>query len=249
MLYVFLFQNDRDYLTDEEFIESSDDDANPEEAQFMKKRKKSAKRGRKCLWSEIAVTDLVDIILENEKYKTKLLLTNTKNVKNGVYYDQVITELKKRFEERDEEFTYNVPQTRSKFKRCVSICRKAALTIKTASGIKRFQEEKEFGPWFQKLCEAVCTMDNCQPEQSIEPHVSKESIEEEPEGKEENKSENDGSSISTPMESTSKGSGKKRKSVFVPEIKAKKKQVLARTFDHLSKTLANLTDAIRDDSS
>ena len=121
MLYVFLFQNDQDYLNHEEFIESSDDDANPEEAQFMKKRKKSAKRGRKCLWSEIAVTNLVDIILENEKYKTKLLLTNTKNVKNRLYYDQVITELKKIFEERDEEFTCNVPQTRSKFKRCVSI--------------------------------------------------------------------------------------------------------------------------------
>ena len=165
MLYVFLFQNDQDYLNHEEFIESSDDDANPEEAQFMKKRKKSAKRGRKCLWSEIAVTNLVDIILENEKYKTKLLLTNTKNVKNRLYYDQVITELKKRFEERDEEFTCNVPQTGSKFKRCVRICRKAALTIKTASGIKRFQEEKESGPWFQKLYEVVCTTDNCQPEQ------------------------------------------------------------------------------------
>ena len=170
------------------------------------------------------------------------MLTNTKNVKNGVYYDRVITELKKRFEERNEEFTYNVPQTRSKFKRCVSICRKAALTIKTASGIKRFQEEKEFGPWFQKLYEVVCTMDNYQPEQSIEPHVSKESIEEELEGKEENESENDGSSISAPMKSTSKGSGKKRKNVFVPEIKAKKKQVVEKTFDHLSKTSENLTD-------
>ena len=73
MLYVFLFQNDHNYLTDEEFIENSDDDANPEEAQFMKKKKKkkkSAKRGRKCLRPEIAVTDLVDIILENEKHKT-----------------------------------------------------------------------------------------------------------------------------------------------------------------------------------
>ena len=39
MLYVFLFQNDQDYLTDEEFIESSDNDANQEEAQFMKKGK------------------------------------------------------------------------------------------------------------------------------------------------------------------------------------------------------------------
>ena len=114
----------------------------------------------------------------------------------------MITELKKRFEERDEEFTYNVPQTGSKFKRWVGICRKAALTIKTASWIKRFQKEKEPGPWFQKLYEVVCTTDNCQPEQSIEPHASKESIEEEPEGKEENESEKDGSSILTPMEST-----------------------------------------------
>ena len=35
----------------------------------------------------------------------------------------------------------------------------------------------------------------------------------------------------------------------MPEIIAKKKQVLERTFDHLSKTLGNLTDAIKDDSS
>ena len=66
-------------------------------------------------------------------------------------------------------------------------------------------------------------MDNCQPEQSIKLHVSKESTEEEPESKEKSESENDGSSISTPMERTSKGSGKERKNVFVPKIKAKKK--------------------------
>ena len=34
----------------------------------------------------------------------------------------------------------------------------------------------------------------------------------------------------------------------MPEIIAKKKQVLERTFDHLSKTLGNLTDAIKVDS-
>ena len=94
LLYVYLFQNNQDYLTVEEFIESSDDDANAEEAQFMKKGEKNSKE-RKCLWPGIAVTDLVDLILENEKYKTKLLLTNIKNFKNGVYYDRVITELKK----------------------------------------------------------------------------------------------------------------------------------------------------------
>lgn len=42
---------------------------------------------------------------------------------------------------------------------------------------------------------------------------------------------------------------KEKKNVFVPEIKTKKKQVLERTFYHLSKTLGSLTDAIKDDSS
>ena len=87
-------------------------------------------------------------------------------------------------------------------------------------------------------------MHNCQPEQSIELHVSKESVDEKPEGKEESGSENVGSRISTQMGSTSKGSGKKSKNAFAPEIKAKKN-----TFDHLSNTLGNLTDAIKDDSS
>ena len=38
-------------------------------------------RKSKCLWREIAVTNLLEIILENEKYKAKNLLTNTKNIK------------------------------------------------------------------------------------------------------------------------------------------------------------------------
>ena len=47
LLYVYLFQNNQDYLTVEEFIESSDDDANAEEAQFMKKGKKNSKERKK----------------------------------------------------------------------------------------------------------------------------------------------------------------------------------------------------------
>ena len=62
-----------------------------------------------------AVTDLVDIIVEDEKLKNKLLLTNTRNAKNRVYYENVLAELKKRFEEHGEEFLYDVVQTRSKF--------------------------------------------------------------------------------------------------------------------------------------
>ena len=54
----------------------------------------------------------------------------------------------------------------------MSTCREAALKIKTASGIQRFQDEKEYGSWFKKLFEVVKSMDNCQSDQAIEPGTS-----------------------------------------------------------------------------
>ena len=48
-------------------------------------------------------------------------------------------------------------------------CRAAALKIKTSSGIKRFQESKDYGEWFSKLMQYVVTMDSCQRGQEIEP--------------------------------------------------------------------------------
>ena len=41
------------------------------------------------------VDDLVDIILENEKYRQKLLLTNVKNAKNGQYMESVVKDSRK----------------------------------------------------------------------------------------------------------------------------------------------------------
>ena len=54
---------------------------------FSKKgAKKSVERkGLKCTWKETLVNDLVDIILENDTYRAKLLLTHVKNAKNGIY--------------------------------------------------------------------------------------------------------------------------------------------------------------------
>ena len=49
------------------------------------KKEKINKERKKVFVAKTAVTALVDIMLENEKYKTKRLLRNTKNVKNGVY--------------------------------------------------------------------------------------------------------------------------------------------------------------------
>ncbi len=41
--------------------------------------------------------------------------------------------------------------------------------MKTASGIKRFQEERNYGAWFNELFALVKTRDSCQREQAIEP--------------------------------------------------------------------------------
>ena len=129
---------------------------------FMKKNSKKQKVGRKPQWTTILAKEVVDIILENDKFKEKSLLTNVKNSKNSQYYLQVIDELKDRCKQRDSIFTYGLNQTRQTFKRCVSICREAALKIKTTSGI-RFQDEKEYGCWFKKLLEVVKSISNCQP--------------------------------------------------------------------------------------
>ena len=60
-------------------------------------------------------------------------------------------------------------QLRSKFKKLVGECKKVALTIKTATGIKRFSNDKGYGAWFDRLFALIKTRDSCQPEQAIEP--------------------------------------------------------------------------------
>ena len=43
------------------------------------------------------------------------------------------------------------------------------MKVKTSSGIKLFEEEKDLGNWFGKLLPIISSMDNCQPEQALEP--------------------------------------------------------------------------------
>ena len=49
---------------------------------FKKGNVKKKRKGRQCQWKESFVDDLVNIIVENEKYR-QLLITNVKNAKNG----------------------------------------------------------------------------------------------------------------------------------------------------------------------
>lgn len=67
---------------------------------------------------------------------------------------------------------FSAIQLRTKFKRAIGECKKAALTIRSASSIKRFQNQKVYGQWFDQRFALVKTRDSCQPEQAIEPSTA-----------------------------------------------------------------------------
>ena len=80
--------------------------------------------------------------------------------------------LQKRFKKDVENvaksFHMTLKQTRQKFRLCVQECQVAAPKTKTTSGIKRFQESKDYGQWFNKLMQYISTIVSCQREQAIE---------------------------------------------------------------------------------
>ena len=81
----------------------------------------------------------------------------------------ILDQLKVRCKARNKKIQFTVPKLRSKFKKLISECKRAASTIKTASGIKRFQEERGYSAWFNQLFEVVKTRDSCSPELAIQP--------------------------------------------------------------------------------
>ena len=190
---------------------------------FKKGKAKKNRKGRKCQWKESFVDDLVDIIVENEKYRQKLLLTNVKNAKNGQYIESVVKEIQERCTERDEEFPYDVNQTQQKFHRCVRACRAAALKTKTTSGIKCFQESKDYGQWFNKLVQYISTMDSYQREQAIEPSATMNDLE----CSSSSPSSNTSLSDSTPANSIEPNEtpiNKKKQKIFEPDNETRKKK-------------------------
>lgn len=164
----------------EEIDEEIEEDVEEEEegSSFMKR-----KPGRKASFSSATVDDLIHIITNSEEYKKKLIFINTKNQKNSAYYEVILKKLKERALQRGEKIDFTLSQIRNKFKKCVSECKKAALTIKTATGIKRFVDEKKYGKWFDQLFPIVKTRDSCQPEMAMEPSATKDFKEEEPQEK------------------------------------------------------------------
>ena len=111
-------------------------------------------------------------------------------------------------------------QTRQKFKRCVTLCRNAVMKVKTASGIKRFREDKELGNWFGKLLPVISSMDNCQPQQSIEPGQfptgNDEELDDEPEKSNEEDDPGTAKSSDTLSSKSSKSSSSNKRRSYVP---------------------------------
>ena len=139
--------NESDREENENGDEEDEEDSSSEQAEerMRKDGKRTKKAGRKAKWNQTVLNDAVDIIIGSDYYKTKLIFTNVKTQKNGQIYAAILDQLKVRCKARNENIQFNVPQLRSKFKKLISECKRVALTIKTASGIKRFQEERGYG--------------------------------------------------------------------------------------------------------
>ena len=171
-------------------------------------RAKKKKVGRKSSWKEDDITDMVDIVCNSDYYKKRIIFTNSKNSRNNEVYSKLLKDMQEGFEARGHEVRFTVEQVRNKLKKLISECKKVALTVKTTTGVNRFQKEKNYGPWFPKLFALVKSRDSCQPERAVEPSDgSSENVNEE--------SRASPASVQDSDESTGNGSSDGRK-LFVP---------------------------------
>lgn len=162
--------------SDGEEDENGDEDGDGQDSVSEKTDKKAKKAGRKAKWSQSLLDDTIDIIISSDYFKKKLIFTNVKTQKNGQIYAEVLAELKKRCKSRNENVSFTVPQLRSKFKKLVAECKHVALTTKTSTGVKRFQDDKGYSNWFNQLFEVIKTRDSCRPELAVEPSASREEV-------------------------------------------------------------------------
>ena len=125
---------------------SDQEEASGDESEISRKSSagncNSRKKAGRSSWKEEEIADMVDIVCNSEYYKKKIIFTNSKNSKNNDVYSKLQKDLQERLSARGQEFQFAVAQVRNKLKQLISECKKAALTVKTATGIDRFQEQK-----------------------------------------------------------------------------------------------------------
>ena len=167
-------------FADVDGVESGEQESDCESVvqNFEKKLTKKCK-GRKSTWPEEQVNDMITVICSNDYLARKLVFQNTKNSRNGELFKKVVADSQKACQERGETFEFHITQTRTKFKSCVSLCKTAAMSVKTSTGIQRFQDDKNLGHWFTQLFPLVKSRESVQPEQAIEPSGSQEVTNEE----------------------------------------------------------------------
>ena len=173
-MFVFILRVKSAEVNEQDSDSENEDHEGDMSLPFTKKAKAKSKRKSGCRpkWNNDDVDDMVDIIVNSDYYKRKLILTNTKNQRNGDIYGQILLEIQERVAKRNSKFMFSISQMRTKLKKCISKCKNAAMKMKTATGIKRFQDSQGHGKLFPTLFAVVKTRESCQPEQAIEPSPS-----------------------------------------------------------------------------
>ena len=99
------------------------------------KRKKRI--GRRATWKEDHITEMVNIIVNDDQLVKKLIFCNTKKASNTEAYEMVRKRLNVEYNKTTgSDFPFQVQQMRNKFKSCISTCKQICMTMKTASGMK-----------------------------------------------------------------------------------------------------------------
>ena len=128
-------------------------------------RNSRKKLGRKATWDNDILKDLVSVITENADYTDKLIFRNTTDVYNYVTYENII---RKRQEERGEDYIFSVLQIRNKSKKIAAACKNASITIKAKSGLNQFQDQNEYRKWFTLLLPLIQSIASAQADQPTE---------------------------------------------------------------------------------
>ena len=164
-----------------------------------KRKKRLGDLGRRAYWKENHITDMINIIVNDDQLVKKLIFCNTRKASNTEAYEVVRKRLNVEYNKASgSDFTFQVQQMRNKFKSCISICTQICTKMKTASGIERLVEERGYGKWFDLLYALVKTRDSCQPENACEPsaYIGNENRQDTSTNEEEVNDDDDASNIS-----------------------------------------------------
>ena len=101
---------------------------------FSKKSKAERKTGCQPKWNDDDVDDMADLVIKENWY------SQTPKIKVIVKFMRIRKELQERAAKRNLQLVLSTGQVRTKFKKCVRDWKNAAMTIKTETEIKRFQD-------------------------------------------------------------------------------------------------------------